>query len=654
MPPLPIDDQFDVEFVNALARREMHNKHLYRPNSYLHKWWARRCGTTFRAILKHLVTDDTRRDFYTPKGLEGKLILDPMMGGGTTLHEAIRLGANVIGADIDPIPILQARATLSESDLPALRDDFAHFHAALDVQLGSCYRTNCPVCAEAIPFRFVLYGQRRTCACGEPVILVDSLTLRAFKDGSRIHIDPVSWAVLHEDTQLHAGVPFRPKLVERRTKRCPTCRSKFAEQRHLPWVNRLQPFAIFAKCPTHGEQFKPFDSADCERLTAINRQREALFNSAEFTIEPAPKSQSLLSRGISNYLDLFSTRQLCLLHTASGLLDQYDSMTQLNFALLLSTALEFNSLLCGYKGWHQRRPGTIKQTFVRHAYSLPYTVLENNPLFGHKRSGTLHKLFHSRIVRGRQWAQQPQERNGVGWKTLDERDSGQEVATFGALNGHGQQFLLQQGSSAELDLPNDSIDFIVTDPPYYDSVQYGDLARFFTVWLRRLLPNTAEWAYDLTSSAINQHDNGNQYEITLGQIFQQCRRVLKPDGRLIFTFHHWKPQAWAALTVALKSAEFRLINHYVVSAESPTSIHTQNQHALLHDVVLVLGIEGSGTAAQAPPTFDLNDSYAFCDCCGLLMRLLLNSSADTSHIRSLWQTALTSPSSHVDHAPHDA
>ena len=37
-----------------------------------------------------------------------------MRGGGTTLHEAIRLGANVVGADIDPIPILQARASLSD------------------------------------------------------------------------------------------------------------------------------------------------------------------------------------------------------------------------------------------------------------------------------------------------------------------------------------------------------------------------------------------------------------------------------------------------------------------------------------------------------------------------------------------------------------
>ncbi|MCZ7672258.1 MAG: hypothetical protein M5U34_36605 [Chloroflexi bacterium] len=54
-------------------------------------------------------------------------MLDPMMGGGTTLHEAIRLGANVIGADIDPIPILQARASLSKVALPDLETAFSQF-----------------------------------------------------------------------------------------------------------------------------------------------------------------------------------------------------------------------------------------------------------------------------------------------------------------------------------------------------------------------------------------------------------------------------------------------------------------------------------------------------------------------------------------------
>jgi hypothetical protein len=45
------DERFDVAFANRLAHLESFNKHLYRPNTYLHKWWARRCGSTFRLLL---------------------------------------------------------------------------------------------------------------------------------------------------------------------------------------------------------------------------------------------------------------------------------------------------------------------------------------------------------------------------------------------------------------------------------------------------------------------------------------------------------------------------------------------------------------------------------------------------------------------------
>src|SRR2546423_15045246 len=83
---VPIDESFPEAEANELAKLESYNKNLFRPNTYLHKWWARRSGVTFRYILKQLVSDAERRDYYAPGGLEGITILDPMMGGGTTLH----------------------------------------------------------------------------------------------------------------------------------------------------------------------------------------------------------------------------------------------------------------------------------------------------------------------------------------------------------------------------------------------------------------------------------------------------------------------------------------------------------------------------------------------------------------------------------------
>ena len=191
---LPIDEHFAVDFVDELAERESYNKHLYRPNTYLHKWWARRCGTTFRAILKHLVTDEWQQEYYTPGGLENTIILDPMMGGGTTIHEAIRLNANVIGADIDPIPILQARATLSETSVTDLKSAFAQLMSHLNKKMVGLYNTFCPDCDESHPLQFTLYGLRVMCACRQ-AILVDSFLLRHNSDNSKIYIDPETHAI---------------------------------------------------------------------------------------------------------------------------------------------------------------------------------------------------------------------------------------------------------------------------------------------------------------------------------------------------------------------------------------------------------------------------------------------------------------------------
>ncbi len=189
----PIDDHFDVELANRLAELESYNKHLYRPNTYLHKWWARRCGSTFRTLLKHLVENRDQRDYYAAGGLTGKIVLDPMMGGGTTLHEAIRLGANVVGADIDPIPIVQVRASLSAVELHDLQTHFDAFFDSIRESLRDYFETECPKCGNKAEALYTLSGLRKECDCGE-VVQIDQYELR--HEGKKTYrICPQCWSI---------------------------------------------------------------------------------------------------------------------------------------------------------------------------------------------------------------------------------------------------------------------------------------------------------------------------------------------------------------------------------------------------------------------------------------------------------------------------
>lgn len=647
---LPIDNRFDSELANELARLESFNKHLYRPNSYLHKWWARRCGSTFRLILKSLIKDEFVRDYYTPSGLEGTIILDPMMGGGTTLHEAIRLGANVIGCDIDPIPVVQARATLTHVSINKIEDAFFSFYNSLREKVSPFFITSCPICHAQTELKYTLYGIRQNCNCSA-VIVVDSLNLRHEHNGRKIHLCPKCHSILENDSRCHCSDDNYQLLVEKKTKQCEKCKTSYREALDTPFYSRYYPLVIVGECPSHGLFFKKPEQHDLDIFKSANCHRHIINfqNNDNFKIKSGPKSSDLIRRNVASYLELFSSRQLLYLHYAVQFLPKFDEPIRRNLALLVSTSLEFNSMLCGYKGADKRRPGAIRHTFSHHAYSFPYTALENNPIFPEHNSGTLKGLFEARITKARQWALEPKERrlkeSGKQWTILQgEIDSGTEINDISKLSSGSRRFILFQGSSTSLKLKDDSVDYIVTDPPYFDNVQYSDLAKFFHVWLKQMLPCKAEWEYDVNCSAVGQNENGEeQYEKVLSGIFIECHRVIKKNGRFIFTFHHWKPRAWAAVTLALQKASFSLVNYYVVCSENPTSVHISNLKSLKHDVILVTKPTETNISKnwEKLSFVDRTDSKSFCEGCAKLLGWMLNEGIEENKIKDLWDSALS-------------
>jgi len=88
----------------ATPGRQLNDPENYRPIIAVHKWFARRPGTLFRALLLSEFRESTLRDIYFETNtLAGIRVADPFMGGGTPLLEANRLGCDVIGYDINPM-----------------------------------------------------------------------------------------------------------------------------------------------------------------------------------------------------------------------------------------------------------------------------------------------------------------------------------------------------------------------------------------------------------------------------------------------------------------------------------------------------------------------------------------------------------------------
>ena len=482
--------------------------------------------------------------------------------------------------------------------------------------------------------------------------MVNSLQIRQKQNGETIRIDPESWQLYDDHIPIGTPVSKRPFLIEKEEQTCSRCHESYSERLDLPYWQRYVPVAIVGHGKNRKLFFKSVEIEDILKIEKADILRSNLsLNPDQFAVENGRKTRQLLQRGVENYLDLFSSRQLLYLDSSIRHLQELPELARLNLGMLVSTSLEFNTLLCGYKGKGKRRSGAIRHAFAHHAYAFPYTALENNPVYPRKSSGGLQKLFQSRIRNGRIWAKAPRERifdgGDINFKTINgEQDLSRELKrppkTADAVDGG---FWLYQGSAINLPLPNNFADAVVTDPPYYDSVQYSDLSAFFRVWLESLLPEAAEWRFDVRESAVDPHklDRESRYRELMTDIFQECYRVLnKENGRLIFTFHHWNPKAWIALSSALKMANFTLVNRYVVFSENPISVHINKMRALMHDVILVLAPVDVGINREweKPGLVDLSDSEQFCKDCGTILGWVLNQDLDDDELAKLWKESL--------------
>ncbi len=112
-------------------------------------------------------------------------------------------------------------------------------------------------------------------------------------------------------------------------------------------------------------------------------------------------------------------------------------------------------------------------------------------------------------------------------------------------------------------IPQDSIDFVITDPPYGGLVQYLGISSIWSVWLEG--PNqdsyfTTPHDREIIIDSVRNFDI-TYYQRCLNQAFQEYFRVLKPGAYMIVTFHNKQPRIYNSLRIACQNAGF--ISEYI-------------------------------------------------------------------------------------------
>ncbi len=612
-----IDVDLPLASLHALSKVESYNKNLYRPNSFLHKWWARRLGSVFRTILLGAFCEpgeELWRRYYEGARFPGRIVLDPFMGGGTTVHEALRLGCKVIGVDYNPVAWWTVRSSITLPALDRLEEGFLRLEERVSASILSHYVTQCPECGSEGHAAFVLWVRMAKCErCSSIVRLHESHVLRT-EGEANVVVCPRCGSLFETRAQATAKcsgcghrVELRAGAVDNGRYTCPECSHVQRVPQGATTPDRDEPYEMFAVryvCPTHGEGFKKADAADARAYRAARHRFLELEDSLPIPDQAIPdgwKTGDLLAHDFVTWRSLFNPRQLLC---AGMLLKEIARLSDRNvkeaFVTLFSGGLEFNNMLCTYKGGNARRPGAVRHIFSHHAFVFPYEALENNVWGIGSHSGTFTHLYSARMRRAKEYCLLPREREVKGGRTVRtmclpaERIEGNLARGFADLaNGKKNAWLLC-GSSERLPIPDQSVDAVITDPPYSDNVQYGELSDFFYVWQRLALKGSyPEFASQLVRKEREivknpkQGKSGSFYEEGLRRVFSECRRVLKDDGLLIFTFHHKALEAWVNVLRAVLNAGFFVNATYPVHSEMPLSVHIHGWQAMSYDAILV-------------------------------------------------------------------
>ncbi len=191
------------------------------------------------------------------------------------------------------------------------------------------------------------------------------------------------------------------------------------------------------------------------------------------TIKPGHNTDQILRYNYNEWRQLFNHRQqYCLSLLLQTILEEPNEACRELLLLLFSGTLEFNNMLCSYKG---EGTGAVRPIFNHHILKPGRMVLENSVWGNAKSSGCFSTLFESRLIPALEYRREPFELSAIQDK---EKYKGKKVfgLSFPTTTSLATNFdeldtnhraLIFCTSSSRLDLPDASVDVVVTDPPYF-------------------------------------------------------------------------------------------------------------------------------------------------------------------------------------------
>ena len=526
----------------------------------IHKWFARRRPEAIREVLGGLEAStggDTLR------------VLDPFAGSGMILLESMMRGHDVFGIDINPVAWLIARQTLHPPDPERVNQAFQEINDAVGYQIRRLFSTKTPSGAPADSVTAFYVRVVDTFDETDLELHHNYLVARNKKKNWAVYYCPCCSAVFTGPCQeivtcsecqfkfdWGKGSVYRGQ-VTRDTDRVRLA-ELFAAETSEP---RFKLIAVESYSEETGRLYHKPSIEDSIKVESASSQCLSNEIATQLNLTPIPtdrRDTRPISHGFRYYGQLFTPRQLLSLALIAGAIKTIDDQElKYAMALALSDTAGNNNRMCRYAAdWLKLTPA-----FGLHGFDVVTRPVEGNVWGAPRGRGSFRNCVNK--------AMRAYTIIGLEMQEVQNNRKSKAIREVNCLPA--QELPTMQW---------EPMDAVVTDPPYFDNLDYAELGDFYYQWLRIAMdqepPFDRGYSIDVADLAAiaSISQNPSHFSSELSRIFRQAVDNLKPTGVVAFSYHHGKPQAWECLAASLKEASIAPYKVTFVRSELENGFHS--------------------------------------------------------------------------------
>jgi len=476
----------------------------HHPPMYLmHKWWARK-------------PHNVMAEYIQAYSLPNDVIFDPFMGSGVVPIEAVHLGRRAIGLDINPMSAFIAKNTGMFCDIELIRNQFEEIQRSCYSLRKILYGTDCPRCHSKSEITHLIFKHNQNSdLCQE--IWVKCEQCGVIVASNDVNSDEFVILLNHKEIRYDQFVTLQKEfeIDIPVVNFAYTEKTKFLQLRHALIKN------------PDGELL--FTSRALLMLSKIRKEILTL---------PNPELRNLFLFAFSSTLGQAS-KMVWVIEKRKGkqVRKQVGSWTH-HFFWNPHKYFEVNAWNC----FEERVKKLMRGKSNANSWSQPS-----------KRTRYWNEVWENGICHLEQVYDHVATENRIcplPWKITGNIAEVFESRSTVYLGTNAiQDIQIKEGGK----FPPESVDLIITDPPYGDSIQYYELSKLWNEWLG------FSSSYEKEIVINSRQEKGlAYYQSELKQAFQKCYKLLKPERYLIVTFHNSSFEIRNALISAILAAGFEL------------------------------------------------------------------------------------------------